>query len=293
MRLLIVEDDRELLQLLASKARAEEYEVSSATTVADALRIVDSGIVQVALVDLALGAESGLDVIRRVKERCPDVEIIVVSATTSVASAIESYELNAFAFVQKPFDLDQLFKTIDRAIERRRMNLANRRLVWELQLINEIGDDLRRSLDPRDLLKRALQRLTQVLETNSAAVRLQNPITGAFEDAAAVGPDDVIKLWPSAVVPRPSDQVLRTRKPVCVGDLAALVPPDVARVRIGGWTDPVLALFAGIPAISLVSMRDGGFTNYHLPSDTPDRVDWDSVEACLRLAAQTAQAFGI
>jgi Peptidase family M28 len=63
------------------------------------------------------------------------------------------------------------------------------------------------------------------------------------------------------------------------------------RFTIGGWTDPVLALLAGLPAISLVSVREGGFTNYHLPTDTPDRVDWDSVDRCLRLAAGTAEAW--
>lgn len=70
----------------------------------------------------------------------------------------------------------------------------------------------------------------------------------------------------------------------------ALVDAAVPRVRIGGWTDPVLARLAGIPALSLVSMRDGSFTNYHLPTDTPDRVDWDSVDACIRVA--TAVALG-
>jgi peptidase M28-like protein len=67
--------------------------------------------------------------------------------------------------------------------------------------------------------------------------------------------------------------------------------PEPRRFTIGGWTDPVLALMAGLPTISLLSVRDGGFTNYHLPTDTPDRVDWDSVEKCLRLAAGTAEAF--
>jgi hypothetical protein len=64
--------------------------------------------------------------------------------------------------------------------------------------------------------------------------------------------------------------------------------PEPRRFTIGGWTDPVLALMKGLPAISLVSVRDGGFTNYHLPTDTPDRVDWDSVERCVQLAAGIA-----
>ncbi len=61
------------------------------------------------------------------------------------------------------------------------------------------------------------------------------------------------------------------------------------RWRLGAWTDPVLARLAGLPAISILSVRDGGFPNYHLPTDTPDRVDFDCVEACV--AAAHAIAF--
>lgn len=56
------------------------------------------------------------------------------------------------------------------------------------------------------------------------------------------------------------------------------------RFRLGGWTDPVLARLAGLPAVSLLSLRGNAFSDYHLPTDTPDRVDWRSVEACLALA---------
>jgi Peptidase family M28 len=56
------------------------------------------------------------------------------------------------------------------------------------------------------------------------------------------------------------------------------------RWRIGGWTDPVLARLAGLPAISLLSVRDGGFPNYHRPSDIPALVDFPCVQACLEAA---------
>jgi hypothetical protein len=61
--------------------------------------------------------------------------------------------------------------------------------------------------------------------------------------------------------------------------------PAPERWRIGGWTDPILARFAGIPAVSLLSIGpEGVFTNYHRMTDTPDRVDWDSVERCVAIA---------
>nr|MDQ3935085.1 hypothetical protein [Actinomycetota bacterium] len=68
---------------------------------------------------------------------------------------------------------------------------------------------------------------------------------------------------------------------------AGMPPPR--RMQLGGWTDPLLAVHAGLPALSLLSAQGSWFTNYHVPTDTPDRVNWDSVEGCLRLAAGIAE----
>jgi hypothetical protein len=65
--------------------------------------------------------------------------------------------------------------------------------------------------------------------------------------------------------------------------------PAPRRVQLGGWTDPLLAVHAGLPAVSVLSATGNRFTNYHQPTDTPDRVDWGSVEACLRLAHGIAE----
>ena len=64
--------------------------------------------------------------------------------------------------------------------------------------------------------------------------------------------------------------------------------PAPRRMRLGGWTDPILAVHAGLPTVSLVSVRGNAFTNYHLPTDTPDRVEWDSVDRCFRVGAGIA-----
>ncbi len=261
---LIVEDDRDLQHLLATNTRAHGYTALAAATVAEAVTALESAVVHVALVDLMLGNESGLEAVRRIKERYPEAEVIVVSASTSIASAIQSYELNVFAFVQKPFDVDQLFAIVNNAIERRRINLANRRSMWELQLINDIGDDLRRSLDPTDLLGRALQRLLQVLEANSGSVRLLNPLSGKFEDVAFVGPRPVQGLWsmPGVTVPRPSDRVLETSAAVYLDDLSAVVAPDIAaRLPLrSALSVPLLAGTELFGALSIGSPQAHRFT---------------------------------
>lgn len=72
----------------------------------------------------------------------------------------------------------------------------------------------------------------------------------------------------------------------------ALVPPGVERWSIGGWTDALQAKFAGLRALSLLSIGpQGAFTHYHHASDTPDHVDFACVRACAEVAAATVNAF--
>lgn len=69
---------------------------------------------------------------------------------------------------------------------------------------------------------------------------------------------------------------------------AGVEPPQ--RWRIGGWTDPILARFAGLRTISMLSIGPKGvFTNYHRMTDTAENVDWASVGACLELARGIAR----
>jgi hypothetical protein len=85
---------------------------------------------------------------------------------------------------------------------------------------------------------------------------------------------------------RTMDLALADRGAVLAGE----DPPR--RWRIGGWTDPILARQAHLPAISLLSMGpDGAFTNYHVATDTPDRVDWESVRRCTAIATGIAHAY--
>ena len=224
--LLIVEDDRDLARLLGESAVQGGYRVSSATSLAEMEGALDHGGFDAALVDLGLGAESGFEAIRRIKEETPDTEIIVMSTTGSLASAIHSYDLAAFAFVQKPFDIGQLHATLNCALERRRMNLANRRLVWELQTINEIADIMAGSLDLKDALVNTLHRLVRALSIVGGSIRLRNDVTGDYEVQACVGPAALQTMWSdfNGRLMRPSDQVIATRAAVVVEDLRAGLP---------------------------------------------------------------------
>ena len=64
------------------------------------------------------------------------------------------------------------------------------------------------------------------------------------------------------------------------------------RWRIGGWTDPILARFRGLPSASLLSVGEHGmYTHYHRMDDLPQHVDVACVERCAAIATGTARAF--
>ena len=94
--------------------------------------------------------------------------------------------------------------------------------------------------------------------------------------ATAEGPS-----W--AVRYRPEDLVLADQGAAAVGQSAP------RRFRLGGYTDPALARIAGLPTISMLSLRGNAFNDYHLPSDTPEHVDWQSVDRCLQIAEATVR----
>jgi two-component system, NtrC family, sensor kinase len=218
---LIIDDDPALLAELAAAAETRGYRALPAPNLDAAFALVAREPIEIALIDLTPRGSVGLDALRAIREQSPDAEIVVLSAGASVASAIASYERKAFAFVPKPFELDQLFETVAHAIEHRRVVLANRRLVWEQRLINEIGDELRNLLEPAQLMERVLQRLMRGFRADTSAARLLNPETGQY-DLKVISAREEVKLGGSIdrpLVPRPSDRVLETRQPVRIDDM--------------------------------------------------------------------------
>ncbi len=124
--ILVVDDEasmREFLEILLAK---QGHRVASAADVAAALRRVDEGGLDLAITDLRLGAESGIDVLRAVKERSPATEVVMVTAFATTENAIQAMKLGAYDYVLKPFKVDELVLVVQKALERRALLQENR-----------------------------------------------------------------------------------------------------------------------------------------------------------------------
>jgi two-component system, NtrC family, sensor kinase len=222
--LLIVDGDRDFAGMLTGEADARAYRATWVPTVAEALQLIRTEAFDAVLVDLAPGAETAFTLLSELKRLSTDTEVIVMSERTSMAAAIQWFDPDAFAFVRKS-DVGQLFAVLARALERRRITTQNRRLVWELQTINEIASGITRSLELGDILTGALQRLMRAMDAVGASIRLYDRATNTFEECAAVGPPAVHAAWDTHLprIPRPSDEAIATRAAVIVEDFAELV----------------------------------------------------------------------
>jgi DNA-binding response OmpR family regulator len=113
-KVLIVDDEIDLLRLLAYILRAEDFKVVEAATGADALKKVISDKPDVILLDVMLPDMSGIDVCKKVREMFPSsrVPIIMLSARVQASDKAAGIEAGADEYVTKPFDMEDLVTRI-------------------------------------------------------------------------------------------------------------------------------------------------------------------------------------
>jgi two-component system response regulator RegA len=109
--LLIVEDNDRFADTLASEFRDRGYAVQRAANLSAIAAIKDLN-VQFAIVDLRLGADSGLDAIQAILGRCPNAKIVVLTGYGSIATAVKATKIGAVGYLMKPADVDQVERAL-------------------------------------------------------------------------------------------------------------------------------------------------------------------------------------
>jgi DNA-binding NtrC family response regulator len=120
-RLLIVDDEPSIADGLRMVLQAEGYEVEVAGTTVAALVRVEEQAFALAVVDLVLPDGDGLHLLRLLKAKAPDLEVIIVTGHSSIAKAVEATKQGAFHFVAKPFAPEELTALVAAALKHRRL----------------------------------------------------------------------------------------------------------------------------------------------------------------------------
>jgi DNA-binding NtrC family response regulator len=118
--ILVVDDEALIRWSLTERLHAEGYEVLEADTGKAALEKLPEG-VDLVLLDYRLPDTDGVSVLRKIKEFDPDVLVILLTAYASVETAVEAMKQGAYHFANKPFNLDEVAATVERALETTRL----------------------------------------------------------------------------------------------------------------------------------------------------------------------------
>ena len=108
MRVLILEDEVSLREILRLILEDFNYQVEEAGTLEEAREKLKEGEFDLVLVDLRLPDGSGMEVVREIKEKTPETEVIIITAFASTETVKEAFELGVYDYVEKPFNLDDL-----------------------------------------------------------------------------------------------------------------------------------------------------------------------------------------
>jgi two-component system, NtrC family, response regulator AlgB len=132
MRILVVDDEKNIRQAMATALEVMDHEVTTASTAQEALRRMESGTFQAILLDLKLQQDSGLDLLGEISRRDPNASVVIVTAYASIETAVEAMRRGAFDFLAKPCTPEQVRQVLEKVEQTRR--LQNRVIELESRL---------------------------------------------------------------------------------------------------------------------------------------------------------------
>ena len=142
IHMLIVEDDTGLRDSLEKSFRRRHDKVVTASTVADALRMLKESKIDLVLLDHRLPDGSGLEVLTAARDMDEETAVVMMTAFPEVKTAVHAMKEGARDFIVKPFELEELHLTVERAIEARELRRDVRRLERERRSREDITEIL-------------------------------------------------------------------------------------------------------------------------------------------------------
>src|SRR5881409_1120127 len=130
LNLMIVDDERAIREVCRDVAQTLGFHTSIADSAEHAYRVLESNAIDVVLLDLKLPGAGGLEALHQIRERRPDVVIIVVTGYGTVQSAVQAMKNGAYDYVTKPFSMEELRLLLERVSSHLKLKTENR-MLWE------------------------------------------------------------------------------------------------------------------------------------------------------------------
>jgi len=133
-RILVVDDELNIREALVTLLEKKLYQVRGAGTAEDALEELEEITADLILTDLKMPGMGGMEFLRRLKEKWPDIEVLVMTAFGSIETAVEAMRCGAYDYITKPIDRERLAVVVEKALERHALACENKQLKDRLEI---------------------------------------------------------------------------------------------------------------------------------------------------------------
>ena len=124
-KILIVDDETTHLRMLETVLEAEDYETAKASDGQSAIKAVEEGFYDLVLMDIRMARMGGIEALEKIKTLNPEIPIIMMTAYSSVATAVQAMKSGAFDYLTKPLDIDELILLVRKALQHTRLEKEN------------------------------------------------------------------------------------------------------------------------------------------------------------------------
>jgi two-component system response regulator PilR (NtrC family) len=121
-KILIVEDERSMREVLKILLEGENHEVTTASDGIEGLACIEKDIFDLVITDMKMPKSDGFEVLKKIKEISPDTIVIMITAFGTKDSAVEAMKLGAYDYIHKPFNIDEIRLIVRKALEKKRLS---------------------------------------------------------------------------------------------------------------------------------------------------------------------------
>jgi putative two-component system response regulator len=132
-KILVVDDEVPIRKLLCRKLTKEGYECDEADSADHALIKLKSGLVNLVISDIRMPEKSGIELLTSVKQTHPDTAVVMATGVAEMNIAVECLKKGADDYICKPFNLDQVLASVERSLEKRKIQLTIKRYQQSLE----------------------------------------------------------------------------------------------------------------------------------------------------------------
>lgn len=171
---LVVEDEELMRSILRQLLEGSDYEVYTAHSAESALEIFAQNEIDITLTDIKMSAKDGLELLDQIKSIDDEAMVIVMTAYSSVDSAVAALRKGAYDYITKPFVNEDLLQTVKNAVQQRQLFRENRALRRELKKQYNFSEIIGKS----ESLQRVFGLVSKVADTNAHVLILGESGTG-------------------------------------------------------------------------------------------------------------------